>query len=64
MSNEQCVHHWVVDEFNVGRCIRCGAVRDFGALMNKDKKFTQILYPAGEHGGKRGRKKKQATSKP
>jgi len=56
MSNEQCVHHWVIDELNVGRCIKCPAVKDFDALMNKDKKVARILHPAGS--GKRGRKRK------
>ncbi len=60
MSNEQCVHHWVVDELNVGRCKNCPAVKDFDALMNKDKKVAQILHPAG--GGKRGRKRKALVS--
>ena len=57
MSNEQCVHHWVVDEFNVGRCIKpgCGAVRDFGNLLKYERKVSQI---ARQHDGKRGRKRK------
>ena len=60
MSNEQCPpHHWVIDNFNVGRCLRCGAVRDFGALMNKDKKAAGILHLAPKGGGKRGRPRKE-----
>jgi len=35
MNNRQCVHHWVIDKFNVGRCIKCPAVRDFGALREE-----------------------------
>lgn len=61
MSNEQCVHHWVIDELNVGHCKNCPAVKDFGALMNKDKKVAQILHPAREH-VKRGRKRKALVS--
>ena len=34
MGNTACVHHWVIDEFNWGRCKNCPAVRDFGALQN------------------------------
>jgi len=36
-DNKQCVHHWVIDEYNVGHCIKpgCDAVRDFGALLEK-----------------------------
>ena len=61
MSNEQCIHHWLIDEFNVGYCIKCGAVKDFGALMKKrEREVTEILQPARQHGGKRGRPGKQA----
>lgn len=37
-SNKQCVHHWVIDAYNIGRCIKpgCGAVKDFGALLEKE----------------------------
>jgi len=36
-GNKQCVHHWVIDKYNIGRCIKpgCGAVKDFGALLKK-----------------------------
>lgn len=56
-TNEQCPpHHWVIDEFNVGRCIKpdCGAVRDFGALMKKERKIVGIVHLAPKGGGKRG----------
>ena len=55
-TKKQCVHHWVIDEFNVGRCKKCPAVKDFGALMNKDKNVADIVHPAHS---KRGRKRKQ-----
>lgn len=61
MSNEQCPpHHWVIDQFNVGRCKKCPAVRNFGALLSKE--VAKVSKLAQEHGAKRGRKKKQATS--
>lgn len=60
MSNEPCVHHWLIDEYNVGRCIRCGAVRDFGALLSKEvAKVSKVPQLAQEHGAKRGRKRKE-----
>jgi len=34
-ANKQCVHHWVIDRNNVGRCVKCGVVRDFGKLLEK-----------------------------
>ena len=61
MSNEQCVHHWVVDELNVGRCKNCPAVKDFDALMNEDKKVAQILHSA--HRRRRGEHRAQGQIK-
>ena len=29
----QCIHHWVIDENDVGTCKKCGEVRDFRALL-------------------------------
>ena len=31
----QCTHYWKIDEYNIGCCIKCGAVRDFGAQLKK-----------------------------
>ena len=58
-TKKQCVHHWVIDDLNVGRCKKCPAVKDFDALMNKDKNVAEILHLAPKGGGKRGRKRKQ-----
>jgi len=56
---QECVHHWVIDQFNVGRCKKCPAVRDFGALLKKQgADIVQVRLQSG----KRGRKSKQATS--
>ena len=32
----QCIHYWIVDNWNVGRCWYCGAVKDFGALLLRE----------------------------
>ena len=56
---QECVHHWVIDKFDVGRCIKCPAVRDFGALR---KKQVADIVQVRLQSIKRGRKKKQATS--
>ena len=59
MTNEQCPpHHWIIDDFNVGRCKKCPAVKDFGALMSKDRNFAEIVHP--KH-SKRGKRRKQAA---
>ena len=55
-GNPDCVHHWVIDEHNVGRCKNCGAVRDFRALQKKDTGTTAIHIGEGR---KRGRPRKE-----
>jgi len=52
MGKTECVHHWLIDLDNIGHCIKCGAVKNFGALMRKEG----ILQPARQHSAKRGRK--------
>jgi hypothetical protein len=46
-ANKQCVHHWIIDKDNVGRCVKCGAVKDFGKLLGKAKGELNYLrgYP-------------------
>lgn len=34
-NNKQCVHYWVLDNRDVGRCRYCGAVKDFRALLGE-----------------------------
>lgn len=60
MNNGQCIHHWLIDEFNVGRCKKCPAVMDFSTLMKKhEREVAEILEVARQHGGKRGSKRKE-----
>lgn len=38
-----CVHHWMIDEYNFGYCIKCHAVRQYPTIDEVDKMFsTQI----------------------
>lgn len=32
LNQDKCVHHWMIDNDNIGRCRKCPAVKDFGAL--------------------------------
>ena len=32
-----CVHYWIIVEKSIGRCKKCGAIRDFEQLMKEDK---------------------------
>ncbi len=34
---KRCVHHWIIDSENIGRCRKCPAVRDFGKLQWRGK---------------------------
>lgn len=49
----QCTHYWKIDEYDVGHCIKCGAERDFGALLKKLQRkldvgsLSQRREPAG-----------------
>ena len=47
-------HVWVIDEHNVGRCRECGAVRDFGALQEREAKASDIAVKRGR-GSRKGR---------
>jgi hypothetical protein len=34
MPNE-CVHYWIIDNKDIGRCRKCGEERDFGKLQRR-----------------------------
>ncbi|MBA7679357.1 hypothetical protein ES703_87649 [subsurface metagenome] len=54
LGNKDCMHHWVLDRYDVGSCIKCGAVRDFRALLRKQ--FPVLMFgPGGEASRHRGR---------
>ena len=40
----QCTHYWKIDEYNIGCCIKCGAVRDFGAQLKKRQR--KLIEPS------------------
>jgi len=42
MGDKQCIHYWIVDNMNVGRCRYCGAVEDFGALMRREERKNAL----------------------
>ena len=44
LRRQECIHHWKIDRYNVGHCIKpgCGAVRDFGVLQKKEKTISII----------------------
>ena len=59
-GNPDCVHHWVIDEHNVGRCKNCPAVKDFGALQAKEARPAAVkIQLTGTRGGKKGRPRKE-----
>lgn len=34
----ECVHHWVINNRDVGTCRKCGEVRDFAAARSKQNR--------------------------
>ena len=48
MGDKQCIHYWIVDRRNVGRCRYCGAVEDFGALMRREERNPERSAAAKE----------------
>jgi hypothetical protein len=43
-----CVHWWIIGEYLVGRCKKCGAVRDFEKLRQEEK--TRMNMRRGKKG--------------
>ena len=53
-------HHWMIDSYNVGRCINegCLAVKDFNIPQRKESKPLESKLKIGGTKGKRGRPRK------
>jgi hypothetical protein len=40
-EKKTCVHHWMIDNKNIGRCKKCGEIRDFKKVEAEMKpKYT------------------------
>jgi len=50
---EKCVHHWRINEHNVGVCIKCGEEKDFGVLLDRGARVAAIAINTGRHGSRR-----------
>jgi len=37
MSYSKCVHWWIIGEYLVGQCKKCGATRDFKKLREEEQ---------------------------
>ncbi|MDD4877161.1 MAG: hypothetical protein PHQ86_08565 [Dehalococcoidales bacterium] len=35
--DSSCVHWWIIDSYSVGHYRKCGAIRDFEGLRQKEK---------------------------
>ena len=35
--DSKCVHWWIIGDFLVGHCKKCGAIRDFEKLREEEK---------------------------
>jgi hypothetical protein len=43
ISDSKCVHWWIIGDHSVGRCKKCGAVRDFEQLRQAEKTHMSVL---------------------
>jgi hypothetical protein len=41
-----CVHWWLIGDYSVGQCKKCGATRDFGKL--RDEEQTRRTFHKGK----------------
>jgi len=39
---DSCVHHWILDSRNIGTCRKCGAIRNFAALLRREEQENHI----------------------
>jgi len=44
--NSLCVHWWMIGDYSVGRCKKCGAVRDFEQLRQDEQ--TRKMFRRGK----------------
>ena len=44
---QECVHYWYIDSEDKGTCKKCGAKRDFGALLarKRNTEFWDFYKP-------------------
>ena len=56
-------HHWIINSSNVGRCLYCPEVRDFGKLLRAEDKRFKVPARRGSEATKgavrRGRPRKR-----
>jgi len=44
---EECIHYWHIDSEDKGTCKKCGAIRDFRALLARERnaEFLDFYKP-------------------
>ncbi len=50
--NSSCVHYWIIREISIGRCEKCGAIRDFeqlGQELRQEKKAIMNIHRMTVH---------------
>jgi hypothetical protein len=40
--DSKCVHWWIIGDYSIGRCKKCGAIRDFEKLRQEEKAHMTI----------------------
>ena len=65
MTKKNCVHHWKINEYDVGVCKYCREVKDFKALRKGagDERKEYLLQLRRDNSRrKRGRPRKEARA--
>lgn len=55
----QCVHHWIINPRNMGRCIKCGKTKDYGQLNDKWLTKRLKVLEAAMAGGRASKREKK-----
>jgi hypothetical protein len=40
--DSKCIHWWIIGEYLVGRCKKCGATKDFEKLREEEKTRSSV----------------------
>ncbi len=58
MTADKCVHHWLINSSNVGRCRKCDKVKDFGRLLGEGDGKKRARFSLKKRQGNRAVKRR------
>ena len=42
--DSSCVHYWIIGKNSIGRCKKCGAIRDFEQLKQEEEEVRRTIH--------------------